>query len=120
MDRGHIVIALAALLALVLAAGGPVPPRRPRGCPVVRRMIAAAFEADRAWRYDMLAPLRVREAMAVARDEAAIDSVYSKLFAPVPALTPSRRVVREVPSMRHWLGVATYPIQLSRKDAVSA
>lgn len=100
------MIVLAALLALVLAAGGPVPPRRPRGPALARHRVEAAFEDDRVWRFQLLAPVRVRYEMERARDEALITSVYRQIFAPVPAQTPSRRVAREVPPMRHWLGVA--------------
>ena len=80
------MIVLAALLGLVIAAGGPAPKRRSRGPALARHIVAAAFDADRAWRYAELAPVRLHAEMERARTDVAIDKAYRSLFrAGVPA-----------------------------------
>ena len=74
------MIVLAALLTFIVAAGGPAPARRPRGTALVRHRIIEALDADRAWRYTMLAPVRLHNEMERARDELAIANAYRAVF----------------------------------------
>jgi hypothetical protein len=103
------MIALAALLAFIVAAGGPAPARRSRGPAIARHLVAAAFDADRAWRYAMLAPVRLHEEMERvradverARIDAEIKAVHRKLFAPPRRST----TIVDFPPLREWAGVA--------------
>lgn len=100
------MIALAAMLALILAAGGPTPTRRPRGPAIARNLCAAALDADRAWRDAILAPVRLHAEMERLRDDILIDRAYRGLCVPVRVPTPIRRELREVPPLREWVGVA--------------
>lgn len=98
------MIALAALLGLILAAGGPTPKRAPRGPAIARHLVAAALDADRAWRDTVLAPVRIHAEMERVREQIALDRVHRPIAELHPLRPSSGRGIDTI--SRWWVNAA--------------